>query len=71
MSGDLKVIRRTLAALRTLTEDDVDDEMAYRHFAGRAWKLLQANWAAVEAVAAALIEKRKLDGAEVEALVRE
>lgn len=71
MSGDIEAIKRTFAALRILTEDkDHDDDAeAHRHFAGRAWDLLQANWSAVEAIATALIERRKLDGAEVEALM--
>ena len=69
MSGDLETIDRAIDALRILTNGEDHNDDAYRHFAGLAWDLLKANWPAVEAIAAALIERRRIDGAEVEALM--
>ena len=42
---DLEAIKRTIAALRILTQDKDhdDDDEAYRHFAGRAWDLLKSQ----------------------------
>ena len=73
MGIDLEAIKRRIAALRILTDfpDDDDDRDAHRRFAWQALALLKANWVAVEAIAAALIERRKLDGAEVEAIINE
>lgn len=63
--GDREAAEAIIADLRKLT----GRRHGLERFAIRARKLLLANWPAVEAIAAVLIRDRRIDGAEIEALL--
>jgi hypothetical protein len=62
---DLKRAAAVLADLRRLTGRRYDEQ----RFAGRALALLLTHWAAVDALAFELIEKRRVEGERVEAII--
>jgi hypothetical protein len=65
IEADLGQAAAVLADLRRLTGRHYDEQ----HFAERALALLPAHWPAVEALASALVEDRRIEGERVEQII--
>ena len=65
VDADMEQARAVLGDLRRLT----GYRFEARDFAGRTLEMLEAHWPAVEALAAALIENRRIEGERVEQII--